>query len=183
VDDIQQDHSKPAAGKPRPSWKRASQDQKENFKEVLEENLSHLTIPSSVLLCRDLHCTNTNHKQELDIFTLNLLESVQEVAENCLPVPGSGENSNRNQMKNCPGWKEAVKPYRDDAYFWHQTWKSWGRPINNDLHKMMKKTRNKYHKKYKSTKSAKRQRRRSRKANFLKHVSVVMEICSRNLNH
>ena len=134
--------------------KRASQDQKENFKEVLEENLSRLTIPSSVLLCRDLHCTKTNHKQELDIFTLGLLESIQEIAESSLPVPGTSGKSKEDLKKKCPGWKEAVKPFKDDAYFWHQTWKSWGRPINNDLHKIMKKTRNKYHYEYKKCQKA-----------------------------
>ena len=45
--------------------------------------------------------------------------------------------------------ERTVKPYKDEAYFWHQTWKSQGKPINTDLHNKMKQTRNKYHLEYK----------------------------------
>ena len=154
VDAIQQDLSRPSERKPRPSWKKASQEQKEGFKEDLDDRLSQLTIPASVLSCRDMHCTDINHKQELDIFTLGLLESIQEIAESSLPVPGTSGKSKEDLKKKCPGWKEAVKPFKDDAYFWHQTWKSWGRPINDDLHRMMKRTRNKYHFEYKKCQKA-----------------------------
>jgi hypothetical protein len=48
-----------------------------------------------------------------------------------------------------PGWGEAVKPYREEAYFWHQVWTSYGRPLNTDIHNMMKRTKNEYHYEYK----------------------------------
>ena len=48
-------------------------------------------------------------------------------------------------MKPKPGWSEHVRPFRDNSLFWHQIWKSAGRPINTVLHKIMKKTRNLYH--------------------------------------
>ena len=44
-----------------------------------------------------------------------------------------------------PGWKKEVKPFRDNAAFWFSVWKSADRPLNNELHKIMKKTRNLYH--------------------------------------
>ena len=69
VDAIQQDLSRPSERKPRPSWKKASQEQKEGFKEDLDDRLSQLTIPASVLSCRDMHCTDINHKQELSSST------------------------------------------------------------------------------------------------------------------
>ena len=44
-----------------------------------------------------------------------------------------------------PGWNEEVKQFRDEAFFWSQLWKSAGRPLNNELHNVMKRTRNIYH--------------------------------------
>ena len=54
---------------------------------------------------------------------MDLLETMQEVAEQVLPMPGSG-SSNAKQQKSIPGWGEAVRPFREDAYFWHQVWLS-----------------------------------------------------------
>ena len=114
---------------------------------MLEEKVSQIKIPSSVSNCRDVKCRDLNHKQELDIFTLDLLETVQEVAEQNLPVPASG-NSENNPKKTVPGWGEAVKPFKEQAYFWHQVWLSCGRPQNTEVHRIMKRTRNKYHYEY-----------------------------------
>ena len=30
--------------------------------------------------------------------------------------------------KVVPGWSESVKPFREDAMFWHAVWKSSGKP-------------------------------------------------------
>ena len=38
-----------------------------------------------------------------------------------------------------------VKPYRENAKFWHQVWVSCGKPINSAVHIVMKRTRNFYH--------------------------------------
>ena len=104
-------------------------------------------VPPSLTTCRDVKCRDPAHIEELDNFTLDLLETMQEVAEESLPMPGSG--SGAKEQKVVPGWREAVKPFRDEAYFWHQVWLSYGRPLNTDIHTMMKKTRNKYHYEYK----------------------------------
>ena len=60
-------------------------------------------------------------------------------------MPGTG----RSEQKTVPGWGEAVRPYREEAYFWHQVSVSYGRPLNTDIHDMMKRTKNKYHYEYK----------------------------------
>ena len=44
-----------------------------------------------------------------------------------------------------PGWKDLVKSYKEEALFWHAIWSSAGKPINNTLHNIMKRTRNIYH--------------------------------------
>ena len=77
-----------------------------------------------------------------------ILDTVQWVAEETLPVPAGGGGGG-NQLKKSPGWKEVVKPFKEEAYFWHQVWKSCGRPLNTVVHQIMKKTRNRYHYEYK----------------------------------
>jgi hypothetical protein len=51
---------------------------------------------------------------------------------------------------------------RDNAYFWHQIWDSCGRPINTQVHNIMKRTRNIYHYHYKKCKKAEEQIKRSK---------------------
>ena len=38
-----------------------------------------------------------------------------------------------------------IQPYKEKALFWHAIWQSAGRPINTELHRIMKRTRNVYH--------------------------------------
>ena len=37
-----------------------------------------------------------------------------------------------------PGWNEHIKPYSDEAKFWHQLWLSAGRPLFGDIFINMK---------------------------------------------
>ena len=92
---------------------------------VLEDKISKLDIPSSVTRCRNVKCRDPEHRQDLDILTIELLETVQEVAEDSLPVPTAGDSNNRKDKKVTPGWSELVRPFRDEAYFWNQIWLSW----------------------------------------------------------
>ena len=155
---IEHNFAVPKVSKPRPSWKRASCEQKLEYKTQLAERLAGLSAPDSVLLCRNVHCKDTKHKEDLDQYTLEVLETVQAVAEENLPIPTT---SNKIDKAIRPGWLKEVKPYRDKAYFWHQMWKSASRPINTELHNIMKRTRNIYHYHYKKCKKAEETIRRS----------------------
>ena len=137
---IQHDFSVPEPSKPRPSWKRAIDQQKLQYKSLLEERLARLSTPESVSSCRNVHCQDSQHKEDLDQFTLEVLKTVQAVAEESLPVPPSSR-TNGKQISIRPGWLGEVKPFRDKAYFWHQIWKSAGRPINTQLHDIVKRNR------------------------------------------
>ena len=52
---------------------------------------------------------------------------------------------NKKKSKIIPGWNDLVKPYKEEALFLHAIWNSAGKPINNTLHNIMKRTRNIYH--------------------------------------
>ena len=138
---VEQDVSKSDKKTSKPSWRRASDKQKSDYSNKLEEKLSQINIPESISKCRDVKCQNEQHKEEADILMEKVLCTVQKVAEGCLPVPKTKEE----KVKVMPGWNQSVKPLREVAYFWHQVWQSAGRPLNTGLHQMMKKTRNIYH--------------------------------------
>ena len=67
------------------------------------------------------------------------LGCINDSVKDCLP-----QTSGRNK-KLIPGWNDEVKPFREEAMFWHSLWISAGKSINNTLHNIMKKTRNVYH--------------------------------------
>ena len=78
---------------------------------------------------------------DIDDYATNILEildtSIKSVTMKC--------SKSNARPKVVPDWSEAVKPFRDDAWFWHAVWKSSGKPLNNSIHHTMKRTRNLYH--------------------------------------
>ena len=140
-------HSSPTVPIVKPSWKRATKEQKESFPAILNEKLSSISIPDEILGCSDVKCKDSNHCDKADEFICQLLECVEVAAAEALPIPKQPRTLPSND-KIVPGWKTFVKPFRDKAYFWHQVWDSAGRPINTELHRIMKKTKNVYHFQY-----------------------------------
>ena len=53
-----------------------------------------------------------------------------------------------------PGWNDQVKPFRENARFWYAIWLSAGRPINTELHFIMRRTKNIFHYQVKKCKKA-----------------------------
>ena len=140
----QLDHSSESRKPPRPSWQSSSAAQQEQYRIELEDRLSCINVPPSVLHCRDVGCNNQDHCDLVDQLTLEVLEAVQVTAEECLVCPGGGLGR-RGGDKPVPGWNDSVKQHKETAYFWHQLWVSCGKPINSEIHKIMKRTRNVYH--------------------------------------
>ena len=106
----------------------------------MDAQLRNLVVPES-LHCRDLHCKDDQHLADSDDFIKAVLNSVDFAANSCIPLA----KSKRERSLCKAGWSEYVKPFRDKAFFWHQVWLSAGRPINCQLHLVMKHTRNVYH--------------------------------------
>ena len=130
-------------GTPKFDWKNASDDQKLEFNDELFRRLMAIQIPDCVQNCRQLKCKDKGHTDQLDFYVRELLFSIIESGELTIPkVEPKGKNKVK---KNTPGWKSFVEPYQDTAHFWHSIWTSCGRPINNEVHRIMKTTRNQYH--------------------------------------
>ena len=81
--------------------------------------------------------------EAIDWFSSEVLGAVQRAGEEALPFPKDG--SSKKGKKATPGFHIQVKPFKEDAYFWHAIWKSTGKPLNNQLHSIMKRTRIIYH--------------------------------------
>ena len=100
---------------PRPSWKRANQDNKDTFKDTLKHLLKDINIPNYVIECSDPHCSDSEHQTALDSLAVDVLECVEKAAYDTLPVISQGGEEKKN--KNIAGWKEMVEPFKDKAIF------------------------------------------------------------------
>ena len=109
--------------KKRSSWSKASDAEKETYKVELSQRLGQ--IPSYCCVsCQDVHYSKEIHRIGMESYTLDILEAMEEVGQECLP-------HNRNsKLKSCKisGWNEYIKPYANESKFWHQLWLSAGRP-------------------------------------------------------
>ena len=137
--------------KPRPSWRKASKDEKEMYRFLLDRKLEAIVVPTQIAECKDIKCKDPEHIEAVIWFSSELLDAVQRAGKETLPCPRAGSSDTR---KPTPGFKEHVKPFKDKAYLWNHVWKSAGCPLNTELHKLMKKTRNVYHVEFKNCQKA-----------------------------
>ena len=149
----------PAPQKPRPSWKLANDEQKDQYKYLLDVRLASIMIPTQVSDCQDVHCRDPVHLEACDWYTAEILEAVQDSAENSLPVP---QGDKKGKKKVTPGFNHKVKPFKDTALFWNAVWKSAGCPLNTQLHAVMKNSRNKYHYEFKKCERAEKNIKKSK---------------------
>ena len=69
----------------------------------------------------------------------NILETIDMCAMKFLPIPKGNVRIKKNPI-TC--WQQEVQPFKNDALFWHSVWISAGRPLNTELHRIMKRTKN-----------------------------------------
>ena len=77
----------------------------------------------------------------MDLYINNVLKTI----DTCVEEVSGGKRNNIGQAKVVPGWTDIVKLFQEEAMFWHAVWVSAGKPINNSLYLITKKTRNSYH--------------------------------------
>ena len=138
--------SQEAALRSRPSWKKATIEEKQLIEMTLNLKLEAIMIPTQLLESEDIHCKNEEHLEAVDWFATEVMEAIHLAGEETLPFPGAGMEERK---KKTPGFKACVQPFKEHPLFWQQVWKSAGCPLNTELHKVMKRTRSKYHQEYK----------------------------------
>ena len=129
----------------KPSWAKATPEQRSNFTEDLQQHLVNLAIPASVIDCRDTHCDNEEHKNDCDDFMANIIGCIESTAKETLHCEEEIKDFKNKKKQPIVGWNENVRPFRDTALFWNSIWVSCGKPLNNEVHNIRKRTRNVYH--------------------------------------
>ena len=144
----------------KPRWRNSSQEQKDYFRVKLANTVEDSVIPDCCKTCFNVHCNDKSHNIECDNFLMTLLRGMENVANECLTSCGGNNDKNVRRETTIAQWHEEIQPFKDKAIFWHAVWVSAGRPINTQLHNVMKRSRNVYHfqiRKYKKiTKTLKR---------------------------
>ena len=128
----------------RPAWKKASDKNIKDYRNILSDKFINLSPHEDILLCRDVHCCDPNHLIKITEFTTDVLEAVVDSVKDSIPVT-KPPSSKSNQDKCLPGWNERVKPFKKEADFWFSLWISSGKPQNTELHWAMRNSRNQYH--------------------------------------
>ena len=146
---------------PKPSWKKSDDHQKDNFVKKLDSILSAIEVNDEFSNCTDVHCKDAEHINAADELILTILDSVDKAASETLHKANQSDPTKPKKIP-VPGWSVFVKPFKDNAYFWHQVWRSAGRPINTELHRIMKHTRNVYHYQCKKCKKSENAVRRNK---------------------
>ena len=126
-----------------PSWKMANEEDKLNYVNELGTKLNAIDIPSSAHTCKNVNCEDPSHIDSCDRYLTDILESIRSTASSCLPTPNPKDETKKKPL--IYNWNQEVKPFKEEAYFWHAIWESAGKPINTVLHRIMKRTRNIYH--------------------------------------
>ena len=111
---VMADHSDKLQNPSRPSWQSSTAVQKVLYKVELENRLSIITIFTCILECKDISWKNRDHCDLVDQLTQDVLETVQETAEEYLVCPGGGSRG-RGGSRPIPGWNENIKQHIDTA--------------------------------------------------------------------
>ena len=122
------------------NWNKASEEERAAYRTNLEHLLKSIKSPPGIRDCQNSHCNDKIHLSDCDNILYDILQSINHSAIKCLPVTQSGGKMKHGIIK----WREEIVPFRDNA-FWHSAWQSADRPLNTELHKIMKKNRNLYH--------------------------------------
>jgi hypothetical protein len=124
----------------RVDWAKATEEAKISYKTKLAEKLSSFTAPDCVN-CRNVHCSD--HVESLEKYTMDILESIENVAKDTLPIRGAG-GTGAGHRKATPGWTDFVKPFLDESKFWNSLWVSAGKPVAGALFEAKRQTKQQF---------------------------------------
>ena len=149
---------------PRIRWNDASNSDKENYRNKVNDLLSQIDIPFSAIHCTNSECTI--HGAEFTSFLSDIVEVMEISSYSSIPLSKKkNAEGNRNVNRGIiVGWNSRVKKFRDQAIFWHNIWKDCGRPVNGWVTALRRQTRFDYHRTVKATKSSQDSIRREKVA-------------------
>jgi exonuclease III len=122
----------------KPMWIKASSDEVEMYKIMLDNCLNEIQIPWDAVCCNNLACKNSTHSELLNEFHNDIVNACLAASEKHIPHSKSSSNV-------IAGWTDDVEPFRDKAIFWHNLWKDNGFPRNGVIADIRRQTRARYH--------------------------------------
>ena len=125
----------------KPLWSKASTDNIENYRTELKSRLDDVSFTEG-LKCNDLNCINPQHHDDIENFYILLTDLIDSSVKNNIPMSDPSKIAKNNVV---PGWNDQVRPFREDAKFWNAIWVSLGRPLNCEVYRVMKHTKNVFH--------------------------------------
>jgi len=121
---------------PRVSWVKAMDNNLRVYQSTFSLHLNSIDVPTDVLLCNDVKCSNLSHLQRLNRYAVEITESCLHAAEATIPLTCKRQVGGR-----IPGWSEHVQPLHDKSLFWHNLWMDCGRPKTGAVADCMRRTR------------------------------------------
>ena len=88
-----------------------------------------------------MNCKSNIHREQLEEFTVSILEAMESAGRESLPFTFSNGPKKQNRL---PGWKDYVQPYADESRFWYNLWASAGKPRTGELFVIMKSKKSQY---------------------------------------
>lgn len=78
--------------KQKPSWKKATSEEKETFKVTVDDKLNNVRAPDS-RACRNPKCNIEEHRIESDNYLQEVIDAISSSAVESLPLFSSGESN------------------------------------------------------------------------------------------
>jgi hypothetical protein len=72
---------------PRVLWAKASDNDINNYRSALSQNLKLIELPAAALLCSDMRCTDASHSQTLYQYAEMVTGACRSAAESNIPTP------------------------------------------------------------------------------------------------
>ena len=121
-------------------WKKATEMELSNYRNVLDKKLSSVCIPWACFTC--FNCASDKHKNAIEKLHDDIISCCFSAAEETISLSGNNDKKSRNSI---PGWTTYVESSYKQAKFWHKIWKENGSPRNGVIADIRRKTRSQYH--------------------------------------
>ncbi|ELU17989.1 hypothetical protein CAPTEDRAFT_190211 [Capitella teleta] len=119
----------------RPSWQRATVQDKAAYQLRLKELLREVDIPFDVFSCRPFECVCEDHGRMIEQYYSDVMSAMIRASKECNPS---------RSKKKAAGWSTYVSHHQEESIFWHKIWLSSGRPRAGWVQDIRKKTRAQY---------------------------------------
>jgi exonuclease III len=144
------------------AWHKVTDKHKGKYADSITDLLSVIELPEAVINCHDVLCTDAEHKEQIEVYCIQLIDICLKAGEKSFPQVKS------RYSKVIPGWKDNIQPMLEAALLKSWEYKQNGSPKEGPLLEEMRKARHDYH--Y-AIKHAKRNENNIRKAKMAKCVA------------